>query len=171
MLGLFCSLALTQVSGQAATEHDVKAAFLYKFASYVEWPDGVFSDEGSPVVFGIMDAREIESRLQQLVRGRQVQGRAVQVRRLRAGDEVSGVHILFIGRDTAAEVDAILLDASARSVLTVTETEPRRFAGSIINFEIVDGKVRFDVSMKPAEQGGLRISSRLLQVASSVIEG
>lgn len=156
--------------GQAASEYDVKAAFLYKFASYVEWPADVFNGEDGPVVFAIMDADEMGKKLLEIVRGRQIQGREIRVRHLQAGDELGGVHILFIGSSSTAAVESILLNAAAKSVLTVTETE-RRFYGSVINFEIVDDKVRFDVSLEPARQGGLKISSRLLQVASRVIGG
>lgn len=173
VLGVFFFLvsAINPAKAQTASEYDVKAAFLYKFASYVEWPPRVFSGEDSPVIFAVLDAAEIEDKLQAIVRGRQVQGRAVQIRHLQADDELTGVHVLFIGRSSNADIETLLRDAATKSVLTVTETEAQRYGGSIINFEIVDDKVRFDVSLDPAKQGELKISSRLLQVASRVIGG
>lgn len=151
-------------------EYQVKAAFLYKFAGYVQWPAQIFSDETSPFVFGILGADALADSLEKIVKGREVNGRPIEVRRLRQDTPVAGVHVLFVGQSSTASIESDLAEVAAGSVLTVTE-RPLRPSGSVINFEIVDERVRFDVSLIHAEQGKLLISSRLLQVAYKVING
>lgn len=151
-------------------EYNIKAAFLYKFASYVEWPPGAFDDEASPLVFGILGADLLTEQLEEIVRGRRINGREIRVRSLRAEDQIDGLHVLFIGRSHGINVDEVLHNAADKSVLTVTETAPTSRSGSsIINFNIIDDKVRFDVSLAPAQRGRLQISSRLLQVADRIL--
>src|SRR5438034_9980654 len=78
-----------------ADEYRVKAAFLYKFGSYIEWPDRRFARPDSPLAIGVMGANALADELAQIVAGRSVNGRAVQVRKLRPGDPIAGLHILF----------------------------------------------------------------------------
>jgi len=160
------------VTAQVETsEYQIKAAFLYKFAAYVEWPAGSFSDGTSPLVFGVIGADPLADNLEQIVRDRRVQGRAILVRRLNADEPVTGLHVLFVGQSSSNMAEPLLFYAASMSVLTVTETASPRSSGSVINFEVIDDKVRFDVSLTLAQQGKLKISSRLLQVAYKVING
>lgn len=168
LLALF--LLLRCIPGMAqveASEYEVKAAFLFQFANYVEWPAETFNDPESPLVFGILDADDLAENLEQMVADRTFRGREILVRRLQTSTPLDGIHVLFVGRAGGAGGESILLDASSMSVLTVTETPPHP-SGSVINFEIVDNRVRFDIALMPAAQGNLRISSRLLQVAQRV---
>ena len=167
----FVLITSSNLAAQTTTEYQVKAAFLYKFAGYVEWPAGSFSDGTSPLVFGVIGADPLADNLEQIVRDRRIQGRAILVRRLNADEPVTGLHVLFVGQSSSTMAEPLLFDAASMSVLTVTETASPRSSGSVINFEVIDDKVRFDVSLRPAEQGGLKISSRLLQVAHRVING
>jgi hypothetical protein len=100
--------------------------------------------------------------------GRQVNDRGVQVRRLQRGDALDGLHILFIGRVDAPQFGELLARAKGQPLLTVTSVDDALSAGSIINFVLVQDRVRFDVATGPAEHGNLRISSRLLGVARHV---
>jgi len=169
---LFCLVfAGSNLSAQTSDEYQIKAAFLYKFAGYIEWPDEVFTDAGSPLVFGVIGADQLADSLELLVRDRKVYSRPIQVRRLQADTPVTGVHILFVGQSVSQLMEPLLPDVVSRSVLTVTETTTVRSKGSVINFLVVNDKVRFDVSLQPAELGRLQISSRLLQVAHNVING
>src|SRR5882757_170699 len=77
-----------------ADEYRVKAAFLYKFGGYVEWPDRSFARADSPVVIGVIGGDTLADELAQIVSGRNVNGRPVLVRKLRAGDPIAGLHIL-----------------------------------------------------------------------------
>jgi hypothetical protein len=165
---------LGECSAQAntqAVEYQVKAAFLYKFGNYVDWPERAFERPDSPLVVGIVGADTFADALIQLVAGRMVNGHAVTVRKLRRGESVAGLHILFIGRMDEAGLTELLAASKGRAMLTVTEAENTIPPGSMINFVLVDDKVRFDIALPPAEQGNLKISARLLGVARKVVMG
>jgi hypothetical protein len=147
----------------------VKAAFLYRFASYVEWPPQVLPRAESPLVIGVIGADALGDELAQVVADRTVAGRPVTVRKLRRGEALTGVHVLFIGRSDAHRSADVLAAAKGKAVLTVTESEDAFALGSVINFVLLDDKVRFDVALRPAEMENLKISARLLSVARKVI--
>jgi hypothetical protein len=160
--------ALAQADRTAA-ETQIKAAFLYKFSAFVEWPPKVFARPDSPFTIGVIGADELAAELEQIVKGRTVLERAVVVRRMRRGESVAGIQMLFIGQAEAARLTEILAIAKGHSVLTVTESEDALSHGSMINFVSVDDKVRFDVALPQAERGFLKISARLLAVARKVL--
>jgi hypothetical protein len=120
------------------------------------------------LTIGVMDADELADELATIVAGRDVDGRAVVVRRLRDGDSVAGVNILFIGKASDGRLARILTPVKGSATLAVTEVEGALELGSVINFVIVDGKVRFDIALQQATAGSLKISSRLLAVARKV---
>ncbi len=152
-----------------ADEYRVKAAFLYKFGGYVEWPDRSFARADSPIAIGVMGADALADELAQIVSGRNVNGRPVLVRRLRPGDPIAGLHVLFIGRVDRGRLAEILAAAKGQALLTVTESEEGLELGSMINFVVVENKVRFDVAPPPPESDNLKISARLLGVARKVV--
>src|SRR5712664_1842694 len=152
-----------------ADEYRVKAAFLYKFGSYIEWPSGSFARADSPVAIGVMGADALADELAQIVAGRNVNGRPVLVRKLRPGGPIAGLHVLFIGGSDRGRLAEILAAARGRALLTVTETEDALELGSMINFVVVENKVRFDVAPPPSESDNLKISARLLGVARKVV--
>ena len=162
-------LALLPFAGAALAQAErgelqIKATFLYKFGGFVEWPPGAFAAADSPLTIGVLGADALAEELERIVSGRSVQGRPVSVRRLKRGEPVTQLHILFVGR---AEIP----QGAGQGLLIVTDVEHAQPPGSMINFVTVDDKVRFDIALAPAEQGNLRISARLLAVARRVITG
>lgn len=167
---LACAQSVCWAQGNPpATEHAVKAAFLYKFLHFVEWPPPAFADARSPLVIGVLGSEVLASELAAAVEGRTANGHPIMTRRVHEGDPVGSLHMLFVGRDHALQVHALLAAARGKPLLVVTETEESFAQGSTINFVVEDDKVRFDVAVGPAEAHGLRISSRLLAVARRVI--
>ena len=154
-----------------ALEHRVKAAFLYQFAGYVEWPPATFAQADTPVTIGVIGAEPLAAELSQLVIGRKIAGRTVTVKRIKAGESLAGVHILFIGRAEGTRLVQLSQTAQPRSILTVTETDGALARGSVINFVIAERRVRFEVALDTAEKSGLKLSSRLLAVAQDVRGG
>jgi hypothetical protein len=152
-----------------ADEYRLKAAFLYKFGGYVEWPDRSFARADSPVAIGVMGADALADELAQIVPGRNVNGRPVLVRKLRPGDPIAGLHVLFIGRAHGGRLGEILSAARGQALLTVTESEEGLELGSMINFVVVEDKVRFDIAPPPSESSNLKISARLLGVARKIV--
>lgn len=146
----------------------VKAAFLYKFLAYVEWPPQAFADSASPLVIGVLGPEPVVAEVKEVVGERLAQGRAVIVRRLRDADAAAGTHVVFVTRVEAARTPQVAAVARGSGTLVVTEADGALAQGSAINFRLVDGRVRFDVALPAAERAGLRISSRLLAIAHSV---
>jgi hypothetical protein len=157
--------ALAQGSPQ---EHEVKAAFLFKFLTFVEWPPEAFQRSDSPYVVGVHGGEDVVSELRQLVPGRTVNGRPVAVRRLQPGEPLSGVHVVFVPRNEAAGLALIVKAAQSQPLLIVTESDGALEEGSMINFLVANGRVRFEVALDSAERSRLRISSRMLAVAQNV---
>ena len=158
-----------QGSGSALERH-VKAAFLYKFLGYAEFPPGAFFDGGSPVTIGVIGADELAAELARAVAGRTIHNRPVVVRVLRDTDVQVPLHLLFVGGADPVRVGRLVRQAGA-AMLVVTECEDGLRQGSVINFRIIDERVRFDVSLDAAERNGIKLSSRLLTVANRVQKG
>lgn len=151
-------------------ERGVKAAMLVKFLGYVDFPGGPL-DPGTPYVVGVAGADDIADELARLAAGRTVNNHGVVVRRLRDGDAARGVHLLFIGADEGTGEPALVKAAAMAGAMSVTESPTGIDAGAVINFVLVDERVRFEVSLAAAEKNKLKLSSRLLSVAHAVQKG
>lgn len=167
------ALAAFQDEGDSAAptaERAVKAVYLSKFLGYVDFPGGPL-DPGAPYVVGVAGAEDVASELARLTNGRLVNNHTVVVRRLHDGDGAAGLHLLFIGAAEGGNEAALIKAAQAAGALSVTESATGIEAGSVINFLLVDDRVRFEVSLAAAERGRLKLSSRLLTVAYAVLKG
>lgn len=150
-------------------ERRVKAAFLYKFLGYADFPPQSFADGAAPLTIGVVGADDMAAELGRIASGRMVAGRTIAVRTLREQDLAQPLHLLFVAGLDAARAGRQLRDSPA--LLTVTECEGGLQLGSVINFTIVDERVRFDVSLDAAEKNNVKLSSRLLTVANRVQKG
>jgi hypothetical protein len=173
-----CIVCAALISGAAARadvpndlEMRVKAAFLCKFAGYVEWPPNSFAQADTPVTIAVVGAEPLAAELGQMVAGRNVGGRALAIKRLKPGELPVGIHILFVGSADAAQLGRLAQEAMPHAVLTVTDSEGALTQGSMINFVLDDRRVRFDIALDTAERSGLKLSSRLLAVARDVRTG
>lgn len=163
---LVCALCATQVfSAQFSTEA-VKAAYLFRFASYVEWPESM-KGEG-PFVIGVIGAEDVAVHLEHLLNGMSVQGRAAKVRRVRGPGDLDGVHILYVGANVFRSSRPLRLRAIEMPVLLVTDSRDGLEGGGVINFIEVSRNLRFEISLDAAERRGLKIDSALLSVAARV---
>lgn len=165
---LFTALA---VADTGTTEHQIKAAYLYKFASYVEWPPTVFAQINAPFTIGIIGAEDVGMALNELKIGHAINNRSIDVKILKPGDPLTNVQMLYVGEQEAAQLQSLLKPAEAQPVLVVTDSANALTMGSIINFLMVEERVRFEVSVSHAERNGLKISARLLAVAQNIETG
>lgn len=150
-------------------EYQIKAAFLCKFGQYVEWPPEGLGGAEQPFIIGVMATPAVGDELALAARGLTVHGRPILVRRTdRMGELVEGVAIVYIARSHAARAAEVIGVLKDRPVLTVTELDSEQPGGGIVNFVVVDDKVRFDISLTAATRSRLRISARLLGVARTV---
>jgi hypothetical protein len=154
-------------SDNAALERRVKAAFLYKFAGYVEWPEGTFPNPDSPIVIAVAGDDQLAAELTRLTAGHTVDGRNVEIRRQVDSEPAAGVNILFVASTEMTR----LRNKGTKPVLIVTESEGALNQGSTINFYMESGKVRFELSNASAEQRHLKLSSRLITVAQNMRSG
>jgi hypothetical protein len=167
----FCAAGGHTADGDVSLEYRVKAAFLYQIAGYVEWPKHAFPRPDSPVTIGVLGAEPLAEELSRIAPGRTVGNRRIAVRRLTEPVGLEGVQVLFVGRERRSQVGALAQKAGERAVLVVTESESALAEGSMVNFVVVDGRVRFEVGLDAARRGGLTLSSRLLAVAQQVRSG
>lgn len=167
-LALAQHTAIAQPAQGRASESLVKAAFLHKFASFVEWPQGTFERADSPLRIGVLGNDTLWQELGELARDRDRDGRPVVVTRLKDGDTLSGFHILYIKSSTTRMSE--LLQQIPDGVLTVADSDGAHPRGSVISFFVEEGRVGFGISMDAATRQRLRLNSRLLSVAR-IIQG
>ena len=155
---------------QTVSEYQVKAAYLYNFSKFVEWPARAFASPVAPIRLCVLKDQAFESELNQVVKGKVVGGRAVTVVPVQTAEQSLGCQILFIASSQDKQSRQIIDTLRNSSVLTVGESEGFVEKGGIINFVLQDDRVQLEVNHKAATQAGLHISSRLLSVAKRVIE-
>lgn len=149
----------------------VKAAYLYKFAGYVEWPSGAFASEDSPLVIGVLGNDRLEQILSHMIVGKTVNGRALVVRRLEVGSPLQGVHMLIVGTLDTPTLRAIGEAVRGKPILVVSDAGQTRALDSMISFDLVDEHLRFNVALKPAETSGLKLRALMLTAARRVTRG
>ncbi|ALK97200.1 hypothetical protein AB595_11185 [Massilia sp. WF1] len=154
-----------------ASEERVEAAYLHKFLNYADWPPASFPQADTPYVIGVAGDDAVADELAHIAAGRSVNNRGVIVKRLLPGDAVNGLHMLFVGRGERARLAQWLHQAKGRPILTVSAFDGALEQGSILNFRVVDDRVRFEVSIDAAEQSGIHLNSRLFSVATNVVKG
>jgi hypothetical protein len=152
----------------AALERSIKAAFVFKFAGFVDWPAQALGP-GWPIRIGVMGEETIVEEITDAASSRTVEGRRVLAKQIEPGDTLEGVHILFIREPAFRLLGDKLDELKPEAMLIVTESPGALERGSIVNFAVDDGRVRFDISLEAAERRGLRLSSRLITVAREVI--
>jgi hypothetical protein len=166
---LLCALFIAWNGAAAqALEQQVKAAFLFRFLSFVEWPPHALGAPGAPLVIAVLGADDLHSELQTIVAGRTVNDRPVAVQRVKEGERPSRAHVLFVGRNASSRLRGL---ATVPDLLLVSESEGALEQGALINFLIRDERVRFEVAPDEAERRGLRIGARMLAVALHVKPG
>ena len=164
-------LMLPQLSigqGGAPAEYAVKAAYLAKLRHYVEWPVRADLPAGSRAVIATLGADEVAEHLLEMPAVKDASG-GFSVRRLRMGGSLDGVSVLFIGDTYFSRAGAMIDQANAKSVLVVSESVSALQRGSVINFRLVDERIRFEISLESADKSGLRLSSQILKLATTVI--
>jgi hypothetical protein len=168
------ALLVKPVEGQRAVEpqrpaysaDEVKAAFLYRFGTYVEWP--VIKAAGDPITIAVLGAPSVAMLLSDYVPGRNIQGRPVEVRSITRIEDVRDAELLFIGREHSAMLSELVEALGKQPVLVVADAPDGLQHGAMVNFQLVDQRVRFEISQRNAKAAGLVLSSRLLSAAIRV---
>lgn len=150
-------------------EYEIKAAFLYNFLKFVEWPEEAYTDENSPGTICVLGADPFGEAFD-VIEGKTARGRSIRVRRIRGVAGAGECHILFIGSSEASRLKEVFRAAEGEGVLTVGETKDFARSGGAVNFFIKKDKVRFEINVDAVEKAGLKMSSKLLNLAVIVRE-
>ena len=169
LAGLALSLGAS-AAGAANLEYAVKASYLSKFVSFIEWPAGAFASPGSSLNICVVGDDPFDGALDQAVIGRHIDGRPAAVRRLKRIGPGSGCHVLFVSGSRGQSIAEALHAVQGEPVLTVVDRGPSA-TGAVIQFEMVDNRVRFDIDVAAANANRIAISSKLLSLANSVGPG
>jgi hypothetical protein len=156
---------------QTPREYEVKAAFLYNFVQFVEWPADAFSDAQSPVVIGILGDDPFGASLDDIVRDEKVNNRPLVIRHYQRVEDIKDCQILFISQSENRRLEEILAGLKDRSILTVGDTDGFARRGGMIRFVTENNKIRFRINVKAAKTANLTISSKLLRLAEIVEPG
>ena len=149
-------------------EYQVKAAFLYNFAHFVEWPAAAFPEPQSPMVIGILGDDPFGTTLDELIRNETVNGHPLIIQRYSKLEEIKSCHILYISQLQSEQFDAVLEAAKGRSLLTVGDSKDFATRGGTVQFITEKNKVRFRINLTAAKAASLRISSKLLKAAEII---
>jgi hypothetical protein len=150
---------------RAASESELKAAYLYNLARFVEWPPASGADHFGICVLG---ADPFGPALERMLAGLPVRGLEVATRRLATPDQAVGCHVLFIAASEDGRLASILESIGARAMLTVSDMPLFATRGGMIQLVTEANKIRFDVNLVSAQSVGLTLSSDLLRVARAV---
>lgn len=168
LAGMLLLAAAARAAPNAPTEWDVKAAYLYNFTLFVEWPADAMPSPTAPFVVGILGADPFGPVADAAFAGKSVGSHPIVVRRLASPEEAGAVQILFIPSSSDRDARRALRAAQGKPVFTVADGEGAAAGDAILTFRLVESRVRFDVNLGAARGARLRISSQLLKVALSV---
>jgi YfiR/HmsC-like len=149
-------------------EYQVKAAFLYNFTKFVEWPPQAFDVAATPIIVCVVGETPIYALLESAVVDKTAGKRSLAVRKVSEAQQATGCHILFIARADRKRIPAVLAAITPWGILTVGETPEFVAEGGVVNFKLENGRVRFEISVDAARREKLRISSKLLNLAEIV---
>jgi hypothetical protein len=156
---------------EISKEYQVKAVFLFNFAQFVTWPPDTFTRPDEPFRIGILGEDPFGSYLDQTVRGENVNGNPLVIKRCASVAEARDCQILFISRSEMGNLDGIFASLQGRSILTVGDAQDFIHRGGVLRFDLVDNKVHLRISLKAAKRAKLEISSKILRLAEIVDRG
>jgi hypothetical protein len=156
-----------RVMAQAKTvsEYEVKAAFLYNFTRFIDWPPQTISGSSEPFVIGIIGGNPFGKHLEEVIKGENVGTHPITIVEFNKPDDISKCHILYINSTNTDYIRKVLKSANKQPVLTICESVSFPRLGGHIRFFTEDSKIRFMVNTDATRRSGFKISSKLLSVA------
>lgn len=163
--GLLATASTAVGQREVPLEYEVKAAFLYNFARFVEWPDEAFESGEDPFLIGVLGDNPFDDALNDAVRDKVIDDRPVRVLYAQRIEDLPNVHLLYISESETGQPYSVAGRLQDGPVLTVSDVPHFTREGGMIRFFIRDRRVAFEINIDAAERAGLRVSSRLLNVA------
>jgi hypothetical protein len=163
------SLMVVAVLGHAEVrvvdEYQIKAAYLFNLAKFVEWPSAAFNSVDEPFAICVLGRNPFGGLLEEVVRGKTIGNRPFQVREVSTAQQGGSCHILFISSSEQKRVRSLMDEMKGSMTLTVGETDNFLADGGVVNLKLKDSRVRIEINPGCAERAKLRISSKLLSLA------
>jgi len=160
-------LSTSAVHSQNATEASLKAAFIYNFAKFTDWPQAVLPTAATFTACVLGD-NPIRDQLDRTLKGRQLSGRDISVSEVHLDGKLRSCHLLYVSGVTSAQVAAIVAAVQGAPVLTISDIDDFARKGGIAQMFVENGKLRFDLNLQVARSSGLQLSSKLLALAAHV---
>ncbi len=149
-------------------EHQLKAAFIFNFAKFIEWPGGL-GDSGSPFVIGVYGTDTYGQELEQALGGKNIDGHPIIIEEIHADSSVHRCRLLITGANTEERISQLVRLSKTSGTVLIGDAPDFARMGGTVGFGISSGKIRFDVNLLTARADSVAISSRLLGLARSVI--
>ena len=162
--GFVCALPARAQS----REYQLKAAFLYNFVQFVEWPPGAFPSSDAPLRIGVLGDDPFGGALDEAIQNESVDSHRLTVVRSSNIADLQDCQMIFVSQSEEGHLGEILSAIGSKPVLTVSDIDHFAQSGGDIGFFLSDGKVRFAINPGSARQSGLRISSQLLTLGRIV---
>ena len=166
--GLYALVLLwvtTPSPGQSIEEHELKALFLFNFASFVTWPPQAFESRASPIRYCVTGDGALTRALRQLLRGERIKGRPLALRTLSDGQAAGACHVLYLPSQSPDPFPDLLADVAEKPALTVSDRREFVATGGMVALIRDRSRVRPIINLEAARNAGLRISSKLLRLS------
>ena len=156
-----CSVPAADSTNKLTREYDLKAAFLFNFTQFVEWPPDAFPDAGTPITICILGDDPLGSSLDEILQNEMVRSRRIVARRYQSVEQMDLCHILFISRSETGHLDGTFARLAGKSILTVGETEEFESASGMVRFVVIGNKVRLRINVVSAVAAKERAAARV----------
>lgn len=152
----------------AASESELKAAYLYNFILFSEWPKTAFEGESTPFIIHVYEDDAFTAKLKKDLKDKKAHGRSFQVETINSPADAKGSHVIYIPASENRRIPQLLESVKGKPVLTVGDSPQFLEQGGIINFLVHEKQLRFEINVAAAEKGDMSISSKLLRLAITV---
>lgn len=164
----FGGLGAERAAEIVAPEHQVKAAYIFKFGVFVTWPENAFANPSAPFVIGVIGNEPVARVLQDISKNQTIHGRKIEMRRMRAADDFTELQVVFVGKGQNAK--GILNRIGAASVLTIGEEAGFAESGGMLNLILEDERMLFDANSGAISKTKLEVTSKVLRLARRIVE-
>ena len=167
---MICALAAgwagaCRAGPEVGSEYQTKAAQIYSFTKFIDWPAKKFPSSESPFIIGVYGADDITDFLRECFQSRRIKDHPVEIRHLLNKAELSGCHLVFVSRSERDRLGTVLYELRHENILSVGESDNFLKSGGVINFINVEGATRFQINLDAASRERLKVSSKLLPIA------
>ena len=168
-LTVFLSSSVSTASEAQIEESTLKAVYIEKFTRFVEWPkESEIDDTSKPFIIGIIGENSLEPTLRKIFSARKIRDKNVIIRRMSGTDEIDDCHLLYISNISKEKLQTVLSSVKDKPILTISDTESFAMSGVLINFYVVNNRLRFEINEMAVRKSHLTFSYRLMQIAKIV---